>query len=236
MENSSKPKHKISPHTSHRSLLNYYFIEINFKVIALKEKIIVIKNSIVISILLIAIIFFIWSLVYKQNLKKQTVVTSTETIENTVTNEKITPKKVMPQKILPIEIDGFEIIGKLEIPKINLSTYILAETNDDTLSKSVTKLCGANINEAGNFCILGHNYNKTTMFGNLKKIEINDTITITNMYGQKVEYIVYDIYKVFPNEVECLSQETYGNREVTLITCTTGAIKRLVIKATEIYD
>lgn len=204
--------------------------------IVLKHKIIVIKNSIVMSILLIAIIFFIWSVIYKKNLKKQIVVTNTEPVENTVINENIEPKKVMSQKILLTDIDGFEVIGKLEIPKLNLSTYILSETNDDTLSKSVTKLCGPNINEAGNFCILGHNYNKKTMFGNLKKIEINDKVILTNMYGQKVEYIVYDIYKVYPNEVECLSQETYGNREVTLITCTTGAIKRLIIKATEIYD
>lgn len=204
--------------------------------IVLKHKIIVIKNSIVISILLIAIIFFIWSVIYKKNLKKQIVVTNTEPVENTVINENIEPKKVMSQKILPTDIDGFEVIGKLEIPKLNLSTYILSEMNDDTLSKSVTKLCGPNINEAGNFCILGHNYNKKTMFGNLKKIEINDKVILTNMYGQKVEYIVYDIYKVYPNEVECLTQKTYGNREATLITCTTGAIKRLIIKATEKYD
>ena len=204
--------------------------------IVLKHKIIVIKNSIVISILLIAIIFFIWSVIYKKNLKKQIVVTNTEPVENTVINENIESKKVMSQKILPTDIDGFEVIGKLEIPKLNLSTYILSEMNDDTLSKSVTKLCGPNINEAGNFCILGHNYNKKTMFGNLKKIEINDKVILTNMYGQKVEYMVYDIYKVYPNEVKCLNQKTYGNREVTLITCTTGAIKRLIIKATEIYD
>ena len=204
--------------------------------IVLKHKIIVIKNSIVISILLIAIIFFIWSVIYKKNLKKQIVVTNTEPVENTVINENIEPKKVMSQKILPTDIDGFEVIGKLEIPKLNLSIYILSEMNDDTLSKSVTKLCGPNINEAGNFCILGHNYNKKTMFGNLKKIEINDKVILTNMYGQKVEYMVYDIYKVYPNEVECLNQKTYGNREVTLITCTTGAIKRLIIKATEKYD
>ena len=202
----------------------------------MKHKIIVIKNSIVISILLIAIIFFTWSVIYKKNLKKQMIVTNTEHVENTVTNENIVPKKVILQKILPTDIDGAEVIGKLEIPKLNLSTYILSETNDDTLSKSVTKLCGPNINEVGNFCILGHNYNKKNMFGNLKKIEIEDKIILTNMYGQKVEYIVYDIYKVYPNEVECLNQETYGNREITLITCTTGAIKRLVIKATEIYD
>lgn len=202
----------------------------------MRDKIIVIKNSIVISILLIAIIFFIWSLIYKKNLQKQTILTSIEPVKEITTNEKVENKKNIPQKILPEDIDGFEVIGKLEIPKINLSTYILSETNDDTLNKSVTKLCGPNINEAGNFCVLGHNYNKTTMFGKLKNLKIKDTITLTNMYGQKVEYVVCDIYKVYPNEVECLNQETYGEREVTLITCTTGAIKRLVVKAIENYD
>lgn len=209
---------------------------IKFKVIALKNKIIVIKNGIVISILLIAIIFFIWSLIYKKNLKKQMVVNNVETVENTIIRENVEPKKVMPKKIFPEDMYGFKIIGKLEIPKINLGTYILETTNDETLSKSVTKLCGSNINEVGNFCILGHNYNKKTMFGNLKKLEINDKIILTNMYGQKVEYIVYEIYKVYPKEVECLNQETKGNREVTLITCTPGAIKRLIVKATEDYD
>lgn len=204
--------------------------------IALRKKIIVIKNSIVISILLIAIIFFIWSLMYKKKLKEQNNVIKIEEVQKIVTNENKTLKEVIPQRILPTDIEGFEIIGKIEIPKINLSTYILSETSEESLNKSVTKLCGPNINEVGNFCILGHNYNRSNMFGNLKKLEINDTIILTNIYGQQVEYIVYDIYKVYPDEVECLNQETYGNREVTLITCTTGAIKRLVIKLTEIYD
>lgn len=204
--------------------------------IALKKKIVVIKNSIVISILLIAIIFFIWSLIYKKNSKEQNIVNNKPEAEVVTHKEEEILSCYTPQKILPEEIEGFEIIGMLEIPKINLRTYIIAQTNDETLKISITKLCGPNINEAGNFCILGHNYNKKSMFGALKQLEINDTAILTNMYGQKVEYIVYDIYKIYPNEVECLNQETYGNRELTLITCTTGAIKRLVVKWTEIYD
>ena len=199
----------------------------------MKKKIIVIKEGIVISILLIAIIFFIWSLIYKN---KENIAVNIEVIQEPVVNENKILDEVIPQRILPTDIEGFEIIGKLEIPKINLSTYILSETNKETLDKSVTKLCGPNINEVGNFCILGHNYNKSNMFGNLKKLEINDTIILTNVYGQQVQYIVYDIFKVYPDEVECLNQQTYGNRDVTLITCTMGAIKRLVVKLTEVYD
>lgn len=192
---------------------------------------IALKNNIVISILLIAIVFFGCSLIYEKNIVK--IEDNTIKILKTVDSE---PIKIVPKKIYPEAKEGFKIVGKLDIPKINLSTYILEETNDDSLNVSVTKLCGPNINEVGNFCILGHNYNKKEMFGNLKKICKDDKVVLTNMYGQKVEYIVYDIYIIKPNDVKCLNQETYGNREVTLITCTTGALKRLVIKATEIYD
>ena len=69
-----------------------------------------------------------------------------------------------------------------------------------------------------------------------KKIEKEDKIYVTDIYDNKVVYVVYDIYKVFPKEVECLSQDTDGEREITLITCTKGAIKRLIIKAVEVYD
>jgi len=74
------------------------------------------------------------------------------------------------------------------------------------------------------------------MFSKLKKIEKNDKILLTDIYNETKEYVVYDIYKIKPDEVECLSQETEGEREITLITCTTGALKRLVVKAIEVYD
>lgn len=134
------------------------------------------------------------------------------------------------------EIEGTEVIGKLEIPKINLTTYILLDTSKETLNKSVTRLCGPSVNGLGNLCITGHNYRNSKMFGNLKKVEINDKIYVTGKNGQRVEYVVYDIYTVYPKEVECLSQDTNYERQLTLITCTTGAIKRLVVKATEVYD
>lgn len=134
------------------------------------------------------------------------------------------------------EIEGTEVIGKLEIPKIDLTTYILADTSKETLNKSVTKLCGPKVNGVGNLCITGHNYHKENMFGDLKKVELNDKIYLTGANGNSVEYVVYDIYTVYPKEVECLSQATAGERQITLITCTTGAIKRLIVKATEVYD
>lgn len=209
----------------------------------MKRKAIVIKINYLLVVLLITVVFLICFIIFKNTtiIKEKSVIIKepeqieysnkiSQSVSNQIYNER------QPYKNIPQYIDGYEVIGKLEIPKINLSTYILAETNDKTLNKSVTKLCGPMVNGIGNFCITGHNYKNKKMFGNLKKLEINDKIYLTDIYDRTIEYVVYDIFKVKPNEVECLSQETKGEREVTLITCTTGAIKRLIVKCTELYD
>ena len=169
--------------------------------------------------------------------------TEEKIIENTIQKQiEIKPKTETPKitiqeyQNMPKEIKGYKVIGKLEIPKIELSTYILSETNDKALNVSVTKLTGPNINKEGNFCITGHNYNNNRMFGKLKKLELGDKIILTDTYDRSVTYTVSSIDKVGTKEIEVLSQETMGEREVTLITCTTGAIKRIVVKAIEEYD
>lgn len=137
-------------------------------------------------------------------------------------------------RIMPIEFKGFEIIGKLEIPKLNIDKYILKESTSKALKVSVTKLYGPEINEIGNFCIAGHNYN--TMLKEIKNLEKNDKIILTDVFGDSVCYEVYDNYQSSPKDVSCLNQNTGGEKEVTLITCTPGAINRVIVKAVEVYD
>ncbi len=211
----------------------------------MKSRIIVIDNIKIICILLITIIFIAFIVIkIINNNQMESTPTYEEQEEINVENNKIgsietnitTNNKVERKIDFPTELEGTEVIGKVEIPKINLVTYILAETSKETLNKSVTKLCGPKINGVGNLCITGHNYNNKNMFKDLKKLNKGDSIFITDMKGNKIEYLVYDIYKVYPKETECLSQETNGERQITLITCTSGAIKRLIVKATEFYD
>lgn len=129
---------------------------------------------------------------------------------------------------------GQDVIGMLEIPKINLNTYILSKCTDKTLGISVTKFWGAEPNEIGNLCIAGHNYNANNMFYNLRKLKVGDILTITDIKSQKVEYKVYHMLKVNPDDVTCLSQETGEKKELTLITCTLDSKLRLIVKAREI--
>lgn len=137
---------------------------------------------------------------------------------------------------MPRELKGYKVIGKIEIPKINLSSYILDHTDKKTLKVSITKLYGPNINEVGNFCMAGHNYRNNKMFGGIKKLEKGDKIVLTTPNGKSITYEVYENYQTDPKDVSSLSQDTGGEREITMITCTAGAIKRVIVKAVEIYD
>lgn len=209
------------------------------KVINLKSKIIVINNMKKMLILFFTIIFIAFLIINTnaeniENIQNSIVVNDLS--KNVITTTKTTTTNTIIQNDILVEVNGNMVIGKLEIPKIDLVTYILPDTNKDTLNKSVTKLCGPKINGVGNLCITGHNYHKDNMFGNLKELKVNDKIYLTDNKENRVEYMVYDIYKVYPEETGCLSQNTEGEREVTLITCTGGAIKRLIVKAREIYD
>ncbi len=134
---------------------------------------------------------------------------------------------------MPKSINGYKVIGRISIPEIEVEKYILEETSEEALAESVTKICGE-VNKTGNLCLAGHNYRDT--FGKISSLETGDKINITDTYDRTVTYQVYSIDRVSPYDTTCLSQETNGEREITLVTCTLGAIKRVVVKAIEVYD
>lgn len=143
------------------------------------------------------------------------------------------PVKEYPKEKVEEEYKGYTVAAKLEIPAINLKTYVLKNYSNHALNVSVTKFWGADANQKGNFCIAGHNFPNRNMFHRLKELTVGDTFTISDNLVGKVEYKIYDIYKVMPEEVTCLSQDTNGKKEVTLITCTSDSVKRIIVKAEE---
>ena len=111
-------------------------------------------------------------------------------------------------------------IGKIEIPKINLEYGILNTCTDELLKLSPCYFWGAEPNEVGNFCVVGHNYRNNKFFSKVINLVEGDEIYITDLTGRKLTYTIYDKYVVEPNNKECTSQLTNGLKEVTLITCT----------------
>ena len=141
------------------------------------------------------------------------------------------------QKVTAKDGTVYYTIGQIYIPSINCQYPILSsETeNFDTLLKiAPCKFHGANPNEIGNFCIVGHNYKNSQFFSKVPKMQNGDIIEITDNFGKTVQYEVYDKYIVVDTDTSCTTQMTDGKREVTLITCTNANDEhRVIVKARE---
>ena len=137
-------------------------------------------------------------------------------------------------KEIKLEYNGYNVVGVINIPKLGIEFPILDITNDDSMKVSVTKFWGNNVNDIGNFTIVGHNNLDGTMFSNTKKLKIGDEIILTDLSGETLKYKIFDKYIIEPNDVSCTESVNKDQREVTLITCTNGRKNRLVIKANEI--
>ena len=126
------------------------------------------------------------------------------------------------------------VIGLLEIDSINLTYPILSNVSNEYLKISPCRFFGPMPNEIGNLCIAGHNYKNYKFFSRLNDVKINDIISIQDLVGKKINYIVYKKYNINADEFDCTNQNTNGKREVTLITCNNiNNSKRIVIKAKE---
>ena len=88
-------------------------------------------------------------------------------------------------------------------------------------------------NQTGNLCVAGHNYVDYRFFSRLNELKKGDSIEIYDLTGQKVFYKVYDKFEIDPSDSSCTSQNTNGQKEITLLTCNNVNGKRLVIKAKE---
>ena len=139
-----------------------------------------------------------------------------------------------------IKLNGYDVIGKIKIPKINIEYPIVAIENpnpDDTkipLTFSIVRYWGGEVNGYGNLSIAGHNKYDGTMFGKLNKLDIKDEVSLTDLKKQTINYSIYSKFITDPNDISVLENTNETEREVTLITCTNGNKKRLILKAKEI--
>lgn len=181
--------------------------QINYKKIAI----------IVIAVIaVLAIIFGIYKFVSSKN--KENEVKQDETSQ---TND----------KEMPSSVSGYKVLGQLIIKDLNIEQYILNLTEDEALKNGVTKLYGPSLNSHGNFCIAGHNYEG--VFKDLENLNVGDEIIIKDTRNVEYEYKVTSVKKVEPDNLEALIQDE-EKVEITLITCSTGATSRVIVKAEQV--
>ena len=189
--------------------------------------------NLIIAVLIVALIVVIAMIVIRYGgnyLNEKEVSASLETIEEELNKEETQQSESLPE----LEFKGYKIEGIIEIPKINIKYPIIDHTNEETMKVSITKFWGPQANEIGNYTVAGHNNKDGTMFGKTKYLQIGDKIKLTNLKNETIEYEIFKIYSIDPDDVSCVESVENGTREITLITCTNGHKNRLVTKARQI--
>ncbi|HIT71261.1 MAG TPA: sortase [Candidatus Scatovivens faecipullorum] len=176
------------------------------------------KVQAVISIFLAAIFIFDIIMNYNNN----------ENLENI---SKIIEKNIRLNSIYETEKQSntSSYFGKIYIEKINLEYAVFNRLTDELLKISPCKFYGNNMEEKGNICIAGHNYNDDRFFGKIDELELKDKIALYDLQGEKYEYIVFDIFETDENDTSVL--ENTKNYELTLVTCNNSNKKRVIVKA-----
>ena len=189
--------------------------------------------NLIIAVLIVALIVVVAMIVIRYGgnyLNEKEVSASLETIEEKLNKEETQQSESLPE----LEFKGYKIEGIIEIPKINIKYPIIDHTNEETMKVSITKFWGPQANEIGNYTVAGHNNKDGTMFGKTKYLQIGDKIKLTNLKNETIEYEIFKIYSIDPDDVSCVESVENGTREITLITCTNGHKNRLVTKARQI--
>ena len=184
------------------------------------------KIILIICILIIILVAILWFLLNKTPKYDKELYDEIYSEYNEIFEGNEDPNVVMQN------IDGkeYRVIGKLTIPKMNVNSPIINETTDELLKIAPTKYAGPNPNEVGNLCIIGHNYKNDQFFSNLSTLDIDDEIILTANNGTEKVYKVYEKFEVVETDLSDTSQETNGQIELTLITCTKSRAYRLIVK------
>jgi sortase A len=106
------------------------------------------------------------------------------------------------------------LIGRLGIPRLNISAVIVEGTSNKTLRRAVGHIAGTALpGQPGNVGIAGH---RDTFFRPLRNVQQDDIITLTTFVGE-YRYRVVSIKVVRPDDVAVLNPDEA--EILTLVTC-----------------
>lgn len=129
----------------------------------------------------------------------------------------------------------YDLVGRLEIPRLHISTVILEGDDEHCLRYGAGHVPGTSLPyQAGNVAIAAH---RDTFFRPLRKIEPLDRIRLTTP-GGSYDYIVESTEVVPPDDVGVLRSS--ARSELTLITCypfyfVGPAPKRFIVHARRVH-
>lgn len=130
-----------------------------------------------------------------------------------------------PEMEMPVcEIDGRYYIGVLEIPALGLKLPVLSEWNDPDMKLAPCRYSGSVYLD--DMVIVAHNYDHH--FGRLKTLSAGDTVSFTDMDGNRFSYRLVETEMLRPSQVEEMIDG--DSWDLTLFTCTVDSQYRIAVR------
>ena len=130
---------------------------------------------------------------------------------------------------LVLNISGYDYIGVISIPSLNIKLPIMRETDYDRLAISPCKYYG-NIN-TNDLVLCAHDY--VNQFGKISNLKEDDIVIITDVLGNNYVYKVVLTEELNPTDITNMIDSPF---DLTLYTCSYGALKRITVRCNRIYD
>jgi LPXTG-site transpeptidase (sortase) family protein len=124
------------------------------------------------------------------------------------------PNRTLPHAVVILPPHLGDAIGKIEIPRLSVSTVILEGSSSTILRVAAGHIKGTALpGTAGNVGIAAH---RDTFFRALRDVLPGDSVVLTTSYGT-FRYIVDSVEIVDPHDIQVL--HATPDRELTLVTC-----------------
>jgi sortase A len=163
--------------------------------------------------------------------KLETLATANPAGSNASTTENPTIERSIPSR----KSEGdHELIGRLEIPRLQLSVMVVDGDDEATLKVAAGHLPDTPLPwEFGNSAVAGH---RDSFFRPLSQVKMNDSLRLVTPHGE-FHYVVSSMRVVKPDDLSVLAQN--GRSALTLVTCypfsyVGRAPKRFIVRADHI--
>ena len=131
----------------------------------------------------------------------------------------LNPEIEMPEQ----EIGGIGYIATLEIPQLDVELPVAGQWKESTARMAPCRYMGSAYTK--DLILCAHNYK--SHFGNLPNLSAGDEIFLTDMEGNRFEYLVEDFEIMDGTAIE---QMRHGDWDLTLFTCTAGGHSRFAVR------
>ena len=122
-----------------------------------------------------------------------------------------------------VQIDGRSYIGRVDVPRLDLSLPVLAEWTEEGADIAPCRYKGSVYD--GTLIIAGHNF--ASHFGNLGQLADGDTVTFVDVTGAAYHYIVLTAETIDGYDLRGMDE---GEWDLTLFTCNFSGVERTTVR------